>query len=322
MILHFTKEKLVIFFKMRTLSEVTWTILLVAHGTIQSLDELPAFVSTIRHGRPAPPELLQELRARYERIGQSPLLKQTEHLAQLVEARLQTPTRVAMRLWKPRVEEVLADLPAASLICCVPLAPWSVEVYERAALHSLTQLPQKLSLHTVEPWGTHPSWIQTWVERISTHLSQNETHLRAPYRVLLTAHSLPQRVIDQGDLYAKRFEQCAQAIAQQLGGDCRIAYQSQGAQDGQWLGPSLEDALHEAARDSIGTVVVAPVGFLCEHVETLYDLDIEARAWAEELGLEFSRVSTPHDDPLLVETIAALVQSAQERAAAPPAIDS
>lgn len=290
---------------------VKWTVLLVAHGTVRSLDELPDFVTEIRHGRPAPPELIQELRGRYEAVGGSPLLQLTEELAEAVAARTGLETRIAMRLWQPRVEQVLADRGPEDQILLVPLAPFSVKIYEAAARRALTRHSSPPTLHAVRPWGSEERLVQAWAEGVRA-LDPEEG--RAERVVLLSAHSLPRFVIEQGDAYAREFEQAARAVERILGRPCRIVYQSQGALSGEWLGPDLRESMQQARDEGARSVLVAPIGFLSEHIETLYDLDIEAKKQAEELGLGFSRAPTLNSHPELVETIAALIREVQDRA--------
>ncbi|HMR76682.1 MAG TPA: ferrochelatase, partial [Polyangiaceae bacterium] len=155
------------------------------------------------------------------------------------------------------------------------------------------------------PWGTAPSFIDAYCESIRPALVGAEQHA-----LILTAHSLPTRVIQAGDPYVVQFEAAVAAVSRQLGREATLAYQSQGADGGQWLGPSLQDALSAAKARGQSGVVVAPVGFVAEHVETLYDLDVEARAQAEALGLAFRRGAALDESPALVATLAQVAQAA------------
>ena len=295
---------------------VTLTVVLIAHGTVSSLDDLPAFVAEIRRGRPAPAELLQELRHRYERVGGSPLLELTRELAEALEKRAQVPTRVAMRLWHPRIEAVISDLKPDDQVCLIPLAPFSVEVYEAAARKALADMLSPPSLFCVRPYGD--DLVPAWAEDI---LRADDAPGRETRAVILTAHSLPQFVIDQGDGYADAFARAAAGVERALGRPCRLAYQSQGAQDGAWLGPTLGETFLQVAKEGWKEVLVAPIGFMAEHIETLYDLDIEARDQAEALGLVFSRVKTLGVHPLLVEALVGLIREAKEGIETAPGVD-
>ncbi len=282
------------------------TIVLVAHGTVEDERDLPAFLSEIRRGRPTPPELLAEMRHRYRAVGGSPLLEETKKQAAALGAALGLPTRVAMRLWNPRIPQVLGDLGPTDHVCLVPMAPFSVQVYEDAARRSLAERGDIPELVTIAPFGSRPELISAWTETILAQLPADHSATE----VILTAHSLPQQVIDAGDPYASQFEAAARQVAAGLPVPTSLAYQSQGALAGRWLGPALEEKIRDAAERGLSCLVVAPIGFLTEHIETLYDLDIEARAFTERLGLTLVRVPALGAHPGL---IAALRGAVEER---------
>ncbi len=292
-------------------------LVLVAHGTVESLDDLPAFVLEIRRGRPAPPELLVELRRRYERVGGSPLLTSTRQLGAAVEAVTGLETRVAMRLWEPRLEEVVKDLGPSDRVCLLPLAPYSVHVYEAAASRALQRLSAPPALVCVPSWGEEPELLEAWRSRIALVDPPED---RAERAVVLTAHSLPLEVVEKGDPYALEFERAARRLEGLLGRPCRVAYQSQGEGGGAWLGPDLKTTLEQVRLDGAAEVVVAPVGFLAEHIETLFDLDVEAKEKAKQLGLRFTRVETLGTDPALSSLLGRLAR--QTLGAAEGPIDS
>jgi ferrochelatase len=281
-------------------------ILLVAHGTVADVNELPGFVARIRHGRPAPPGLVEELTHRYRAIGGSPLLRVTEEQARALEARTGLPVLLGMRLWEPSVEGAFREAARRGLarLVLVPLAPFSVEVYGAAARRSLESVRAELAEATPElvvcdPWGTEPAFVEAQCAA-----------LRAPLRidsresaVVLTAHSLPRAAIRAGDRYQVEVEASARAIAERLARPCELAYQSQGADGGEWLGPDLRQTLERLARAGVRQITLSPFGFLADHVETLYDLDIEARAWATALGLGFERVPALNTAPGLIDAL-------------------
>lgn len=291
---------------------MTDAVLLVAHGTVENLDDLPAFVLRIRHGRPPPPDLVAELRRRYEAIHGSPLLEITRAQAATLEHRLGLPVLVGMRLWEPSVEHALRDAAARGVqrLCVLPLAPYSVRVYCDAAERSLASVEKDLNgaapaLVRAEPWGTEPAYVEAHVARIRHALGSD-----GDAAVVMTAHSLPMRALQAGDAYEAEVRASAAAIAEQLGRPWRIAFQSQGADGGEWLGPDLRSVLEEVAGEGARRVLVAPIGFLADHVETLYDLDIEAAGWAGELGLELLRVPALNLDLRLAEALASVARRA------------
>jgi ferrochelatase len=281
----------------------------VAHGTVENLDDLPAFLARIRHGRPASAELVQEVRRRYTLIGRSPLLEQTREQAARLAEHTGLPVFLGMRLWDPSVESALEQATAAGCerLCVLPLAPFSVHVYTRAAEASARAVEQRggvaPALVAAAPWGQHRAFI-------AAHAVKLQQHAPPDAALLLTAHSLPTRAVAAGDPYADLVSATARAIAQRAGRDYRLAYQSQGADGGDWLGPDLRAELEALAAQGVRKVALAPFGFLTEHVETLYDLDVEAAAWARELGLELARVPALGADPGLIEALGDTVREA------------
>lgn len=275
-------------------------VLLTAHGTVEHLHELPEFLARIRHGRPPPPGLVAELERRYSAIGGSPLLRVTEEQAALLAQRLGVPVFVGMRLWRPELAEAMraALRSAVERLCVLPLAPFSVHVYQKAAERACAEVGAKFELLSTTPFGTSAEFVTAQAASIRPHLSSGSGEA-----LVLTAHSLPMMVIDSGDPYRELVAASARAIAEQLHRPYVLAYQSQGADGGAWLGPDLRRVLEELRQQGHTRVVVAPIGFLSDHVETLYDLDIEARAWASELGLAFDRVPALNTAPALIQAL-------------------
>lgn len=283
----------------------TDAILLLAHGTVNQLEEMPAFLTSIRRGRPPSPELVQEMLHRYRAIGGSPHLEITRAQALALAERTGLSCEVAMRLWNPRVESVLPKLAANGIrrVCLLPLAPFSVDVYveaARAAQASLEGEARGLELVPVANWGSDSAFVTACCGLIRRHLPAVQSEL------VLTAHSLPLRVIRAGDRYAAEFEALVEAVTAQLGLPTRIAYQSQGADGGEWLGPTLEETIRTVAQSGAKHITVAPIGFLSDHVETLYDLDIEAARWCADAGLQLTRVPALNTDPAFIDALAQL----------------
>jgi len=296
-------------------------ILLVAHGTVADLADLKAFVARIRHGRPAPPGLVEELTRRYTAIGGSPLLRVTEEQARALERRTGLPVLLGMRLWEPSVEAAFREAARRGLarLVLVPLAPFSVEVYAAAARRSLESVRTELSdatpeLLVCEPWGTEPAFIAAHCEALRAQLRIDSRQSA----VVLTAHSLPRAAIRAGDRYQAEVEASARAVSERLGRACELAYQSQGADGGEWLGPDLRQTFERLAQAGCRQITLSPFGFLADHVETLYDLDIEARAWASALGLGFERVPALNTAPGLIEALSTVALRALSTPAESP----
>lgn len=277
-------------------------VMLVAHGTVENLDDLGAFVARIRQGRPAPPGLVEELRHRYEAIGgSSPLLSTTRQQAQALAQHLEAPVLVAMRLWQPGVEQALAAATALGLrrLVVIALAPFSQHIYFDAAVKVGATEKSSIELVPSAPYAEEPAFVAAHVEAIRRHAGPDAA-------IVLSAHSLPRVVIQRGDPYARLFEALAAAVAAGLARPIRVCYQSQGADGGDWLGPTVRETLTALAAEGRRQVVWAPVGFLADHVETLYDLDVEAGAIAKELSLSFVRVPALNVHPGLTATLGAV----------------
>lgn len=290
------------------MSAAVGAVVLVSHGTVDDLDDLPAFVTRVRRGRPPPPELVTELRHRYEAIGgQSPLKATNAEVARKLATRLGVPVCLANRLWKPEVRDVLVDLAArgVSRAAVVPLAQHSAHVYAEDARKAAEGTG--VALVCAPGWGQAPALSDAFAARIARALGQGS---RARTTVVMTAHSLPLVAIRSGDPYERDVRASAEAVAERVarGGPvrCTVAFQSQGfgAKPGEWLGPDLPAALDEARARGDERVVLAPIGFLADHVETLYDLDVEAAAMARERGLTFARAASLDADDDLVDVLA------------------
>jgi ferrochelatase len=288
-------------------------VLLVSHGTVDRLDDLAAFATNVRRGRPPPPELVAELRRRYEAIGgRSPLNRTTAEIAQKLHERLGVRVAWANRLWAPYVREAIAELAGggAARVAVVPLAPFSAHVYASDAKSAAAGLT--IDVRCAPSWGSEAGLVEAFASRVADALAgAGEAHL------LLTAHSLPQSVVDAGDPYAHEVRAAAEAVVAAVNArrvapvGWTLAFQSQGlAGPGvAWLGPDLPTALDAAKASGAAAVVVAAIGFLADHVETLYDLDIEAAALARDRGLAFARARSLDADDDLVDVLAGVARA-------------
>ncbi|MBX3226765.1 MAG: ferrochelatase [Labilithrix sp.] len=284
-------------------------VVLIAHGTVEALDDLPELLRNIRRGHAAPPELLAEVRRRYEAIGgRSPLLDVTRSVATRLEARVGMPVRVAMRLFHPYPKDVLAALAKEGVtrVYSVPLAQHSAGVYGAAMTAAAKELAPALDVINAPNWGRTPELTRAFADAI----------LAAPPAdaLVLTAHSLPVAIVRGGDPYETEMRASAEAVVAEVAArgrtfrSTRIAFQSQGiGTNMEWLGPDLEGTLRGLAEEGTTSVLVAPIGFLADHVEILYDLDIEAKTWAESAGMTFYRSASLNDGDGLVAALTAVV---------------
>ena len=298
-------------------------VVLVSHGTVDAVDELPEFLKNIRHGRPAEETVLAEVRRRYLAIGgASPLNRISRALAAKVETRLGVPTRMAGRLWAPYAKDVMAELARAGAkrIALVPLAQHSAKIYADAARPAAEALG--VELRAAANWGQTPSLLQAYAVRVTEAVSALPAEQRASAALIFTAHSLPSFVIEAGDPYEREVRASVEGVKARLPPgmpETLMAFQSQGmsgpgpgGKPMTWLGPDLVstlDALKAAGGQESRHVIVAPIGFLADHVEILYDLDIEARGWAEARRMTLSRTRSLGDDDDLANVVSEVARS-------------
>jgi ferrochelatase len=291
-------------------------VLLVGHGTVEDLDELPQFLAKIRHGRPAPDELAREMRRRYELIGGSPLLSISRELAKKLERVLSRPVHLGMRFSAPWLGDVLAEIEhaQADVVDVVPLAPFSAHVYGdevRRLLLLQTAHPslRQIRFRYAANWGSEPLLVAAFASALESTLAELDADRRGSAHVLFTAHSLPLAVVQKGDRYPDEVNAAVQAVVAKtrLANPWRLVYQSQGASGDAWLGPGLREALQDASARGARDVVLCPLGFLSDHIEILYDLDIEARAWARACNVELLRTRSLNADDALVQALASVI---------------
>lgn len=306
-------------------------VLLVAHGTVDRLDDLPEFLTNIRRGRPPEAELLHEVRRRYEAIGGASPLNQINHaIARKLEARLGVPVRLANRLFHPYPADTLRAL-GASRVAVVPLAQHSAAVYADSVRQAAGDVPAVTKIAAAPNWGRSPALISAFAAEIASALARRPAAERAATTLVLSAHSLPVAVIQAGDAYETEFRASAEAIAAEVRArlpdafaEHVVAFQSQGMSTGPggrpmaWLGPDLRSTIEAAKARGRTRVLVAPVGFLADHVEILYDLDVEARGWGEEIGIVVERTRSPNDGDAMIDVLEAvarplLAELAEER---------
>jgi ferrochelatase len=284
-------------------------VLLLAHGTPESLDQMPAYLARVRGGRPPSPALVEEMTRNYAAIGgRSPLTDLTRAqgaaLAELTGRRVY----VAMRNWDPLIADVLAGAAADGIthLVAIPMAPQystlSVAKYREAVEAAR---PAAVTVTFVGSWHEQPLLLDAFAERLRSALD------RGPWdTVLFTAHSLPVRVIESGDPYREQVQATARGVAQRTGAShWSLAYQSAGRTEEPWLGPTVEQALAAAARDGRRRVLVCPIGFVCDHTEILYDIDVQAAAAARELGVELARTESLDTLPTFIRALAELVRA-------------
>ena len=287
-------------------------VVAMAYGSPSRVEDIPAYYADIRRGQPVRPEKVAELTERYRRIGDSPLNEVTEAQRTALERELELPVYVGMKHWEPRiaaaVEKALAD--GAERIVGLVLAPhysrMSIGGYrdrlelalERAGSHG------RVGVVFIESWHDHEPFIEVVAERVRG----TDAH------VVFTAHSLPERILAEGDPYRDELLTTSRLVAERADvSDWSFAFQSESATGEPWLGPDLLAHLETLHAAGTRKVLVAPVGFVADHLEILWDIDVEAREKAAELGLELDRIASLNDDPAFIRALADLVRRALER---------
>ncbi len=294
-------------------------VLLMAYGSPDRLEDVPAYLADIRSGRAVLPELVAELTERYRLVGvPTPLRRVTESVAAQLAARLaelmpEMPVRtyVGMKHWHPRLAEAVAqaERDGADTLVAVAMAPHfsqiSIGGYRRQVERALLSVSRPLDLHFIESWHDDPGYVALVARRVRRGLGE----FAHPEGVvtIFTAHSLPARILAEGDPYRDQLLETSRLVAEAAGAaSWRFSFQSASATGEPWLGPDLLETLEDLARQGAAGAVVAPVGFISDHLEILYDIDVEARARATKLKLKLVRTQSINDDPELAATLARL----------------
>lgn len=289
-------------------------VLLLAHGSPDSVEQIPEFLLKVTGGRPLPPAVVEEVKHRYGKVGCFPLTYHTTKQAELLSQRLELPVYVGMRNWHPFVADTLARMNAdgimhATVICMAPQnSRTSVGLYRS----SLRSADSNLTFDFVESWHDHLKLIQAFADKLQAGLATAAQKYGRNPPVIFTAHSVPERTILEGDPYEDQTKHTAELVAAAVGLDrsaWTFAFQSQGMSGGTWLGPTVEQTIQQLKDAGHGGVFVQPVGFLCDHIEVLYDIDIGFKEFAEAQGMRLWRAESLNASPLLIEALAEIVQS-------------
>jgi ferrochelatase len=302
----------------------------MTYGSPSSLDDVPRYMTAVRGGREPEPDLVTEFRRRYEVIGGSPLVERTEGQAAALEARLEgrAVVRAAMRFSHPTIERQLGELArlgireVVAVVLSPQFSPLLMGGYARALAAAREALGDRApEVRQAGAWHLEPAFLDALASQVRDALAGLPADERDRAPVLLTAHSLPRRVADQEPGYLEQLRATAEGIAARAGlppDRWTFCWQSAGHEPGEWMKPDFADLMPELASAGHRSVVVAPIQFLADHLEILYDVDIGAREQAEEHGLHFARIRSLNDHPGLIEALAAVVRSNLPAAAARP----
>ncbi|MFI5090112.1 MAG: ferrochelatase [Terriglobales bacterium] len=292
-------------------------VLLLAHGSPDRVEEIPEFLRYVTGGRPLPDAVVKEVQHRYGLIGASPLTRITLKQGELLARELKLPVYVGIRNWRPLIGDVVAEMQRAGItravaICLAPQnSRTSVGLYREALLGDSGTAPFEVDF--VDNWHDHPLLIKAFAEKLAAGWKRacDEAGARVP--IIFTAHSVPERTISEGDPYEAQAKETASLVAMEAPqltvDDWQFAFQSQGMSGGAWLGPTVEDTIRGLKAKGHRAVFLQPIGFLCDHVEVLYDIDIAFRGFAEKEGMRLWRAESLNESPTLIAALADVARS-------------
>jgi protoporphyrin/coproporphyrin ferrochelatase len=298
-------------------------VLVMAYGTPKGLDDVEAYYTDIRHGHPPPPDLLRELTERYRSIGgRSPLLEITRAQAEGIGSRLGIDAYLGQKHAPPFIADAISQMAqdgvdrSAGLVLAPHYSSMSIGDYERRAGDAARDRGWKGRLEMIHSWHLEPGYIDLLVERVHQAVASLPSDLREEATVVFSAHSLPQKIVSAGDPYPEQLRETGEAVARAAGLDrWQTGWQSAGRTSEPWLGPDLLEILGDLAGNGTKAVVVCPCGFVADHLEVLYDVDIEGQQRARELGIALVRTAMPNDDPRFIGMLADVVRRALDSAA-------
>lgn len=300
-------------------------VLIMAYGGPNSLDEIPGYLADIRSGRPTPRQILDEISSNYKLIGgKSPLLEFTRRQVAAVQAHFD-PSKfkfyIGMRHWSPWIEDTIRDMlddgitRAVSLVLAPHYSKLSIAKYQAKIAAGLEMYHDQIEFAHVESYHDAPGLIEALANRVVEGLNRWPADIRPKVHVVFSAHSLPVRIVKMGDPYADQLQETAELVAQKAGLEeeqWSWSYQSAGRSPEPWLGPQLPEHLEALAGKGIRNVVSLPIGFVSDHVEILYDIDIQAQQVASDLGLRLERPPALNDDPLFITALADKIRGCSE----------
>jgi ferrochelatase len=282
-------------------------VVLMAYGSPERLADVPAYYADIRGGRPIAPEHLADLVERYRRLGVedgSPLNAITEATRAALEQELGLPVCTGMKHWDPRIAAAAEQALAAGAedVVGLVLAPHyselSIAGYRRLLEAALAGRGR---LHMVESWHDDAGFVAVLADK----LRGTDAH------VVFTAHSLPARILEHGDPYERQLHETSRLVAERAGlGDWSFSYQSASPTGEPWLGPDILEHLQSLRSLGIEDVLVCPVGFVSDHLEIRWDIDVEAQEQAAQLGMRLERIAMPNAEPAFVRCLAGIVRRA------------
>ena len=297
---------------------MTIGVLVMAYGGPDNLDEVEPYLMDVRGYRPTAPAIVDEVRERYRTIGgRSPILERTQAQAHALEAALnkngpEFKAFVGMRHWRPYIKDSLVAMAQRGILRAVtlPMAPHysllSIGAYDK----KVDDARAPVALARIERWGLLNGYLEALAEHVRAALERFPAEARAEVPIIFTAHSLPERIREWNDPYPDELAATGAALMERLGPHPHhFAFQSAAMTPDPWLGPDAGEVIADLAREGHKNVLIAPVGFVCEHVEILYDVDVVLKRQAEALGMHLERIEMLNTDPTMIAGLAALVRA-------------
>jgi ferrochelatase len=300
-------------------------VLILAYGSPESVDGMEEYLLDIRGGRPVSEAFVQEFQHRYSLIGgKSPLTELTFAQAKAVEALLRErgynwPVYVGMRHWSPWIKDTIAQMhsdgitEAVAIVMAPHYSTMSIGKYWERVNQAQEAIGSEIQFTMVNSWYKQPKFLEAVESHVRQALAQKfSPDEQAAVKIVFSAHSLPARLIKMGDPYDEQLKDNARLVAERLGDiDWMFSYQSAAETGEPWLGPQIEEVVVDLAGKGYRHMLAAPIGFVCDHVEILFDIDIEARQLAEEHNLHLERIESMNTAPLFIEAIVdAILESA------------
>ena len=298
-------------------------LLVMAYGGPNTLDEVEPYLMDVRGYRPTSPEIIHEVRERYREIGgRSPILEQTQAQASALESTLNTNGQefkafVGMRHWHPYIKDTLANMRTQGIQRAVGLvmAPHYSRMSIEAYFKKIEQADSPIKIAPINNWHLLPGYLDALVSRVRAALERFPTDVRSQVPVIFSAHSLPERILEWNDPYPDQLRATVDAVMQHLGDQPHdFAFQSEAISNEPWLGPDVSVLIKRFAEQGQKNMISCPIGFVCNHIEVLYDIDIVYQKRANSLDVRLERIEMVHTAPQMIAGLAELIRKTAKEA--------
>jgi ferrochelatase len=292
-------------------------VLVMAYGGPSNLDEVEPYLMDVRGHRPTSPEIIHEVRERYREIGgRSPILERTQAQADALESALNASSRdfkvfVGMRHWHPYIKDALADMRNLGIERAIGLvmAPHYSRMSIGAYLKKVEEADLPIAFSGIEDWHLEPGYLNALAECVRVAYQRFPEEVRAEVPIIFTAHSLPEKILEWNDPYPAQLLETVAAVMERLGPrPHEFAYQSAAISSEPWLGPDAGEVIERLASEGKEHILLCPIGFVCEHVEILYDIDIIYQTLARSLNIHLERIEMLNTAPEMIHGLAGLVR--------------